>query len=126
MLLGDFQDSISHFMQAETLPVSVISLFPNFIPNPLMLLHSSHIALAMHQLAVSSSRKSNVMLCYVMLCNVMYCIGMEWKGMGRNGMYSTEMYSFYADECLVLHIVNVHYILITLTSIIMMQVNYTM
>ena len=54
---GDFQDAISHFILAETDPLSVISIFPDLIPNPLKFLYLSQIGEAMHHLAVSVSKK---------------------------------------------------------------------
>ena len=73
IFLGDFQDAISHFMLSHTSPVAVISLFPDFIPNPLMIQYSSHIGHAMHQLAVSSARKGTVVFCtYTYIVYVQY------------------------------------------------------
>ena len=57
---GDFQNAISHFILAETNPLGVISIFPDLIPNPLKLLHSSQIGESMHRLAVSSSARGKI------------------------------------------------------------------
>jgi hypothetical protein len=95
-------------MLSNTSPVAVISLFPDFIPNPLMTKYSSHIGHAMHQLAVSSARKGSVILCthtYIMcvvrtrmLNLIIVVLAFIWRVVVF-GTFSTVIFTYIPTYC---------------------------